>query len=154
MTSNKNKKNQKKSSSQDFSFEEQEDPAEMLRAHLDAFEPPRKDVDELVDSPRLKSKKKKNIQLTVDLHGQTVAEARESCDRLLNSIAGQGEADIKIITGKGRHSGAQGPTLISEIYDYIAKKYQNQIIRIDPPPANDRIDGLPLKGFFDLKFKR
>lgn len=127
---------------------------ELLKAHLDAFEPPVKDVDSSLPPIEIKGKsKKKPKQLELDLHGQTVSEAKLSCDQLLRSINPGAQIDIKIITGKGRHSGNEGPTLISEIYNYINSKYKNNIVSIDSPPADDRLNGLPLRGFFDLKFK-
>jgi len=148
VTDSQNRKNNKKSPS------EEEDAAELLRAHLDAFDPPVKDLDISTQPTRIKTKSKKKAQhFELDLHGQTVAEAKLSCDQLFSTVTPGTQASVKIITGKGRHSGKDGPTLISGIYIYVSTKYKKNIVSIDSPPAEDRLNGLPLRGFFDLKFK-
>jgi DNA-nicking Smr family endonuclease len=47
---------------------------------------------------------KYNIEAILDLHGQTVLEARQSLNQFLTSCQQQGKRSVLIIHGKGHHS--------------------------------------------------
>ena len=52
------------------------------------------------------------VAATLDLHGQTAAQARASVDGFLKTAQSRHrDALVHIITGKGKNSGAKGPVL-------------------------------------------
>ena len=62
--------------------------------------------------------------------------------------------ELKVITGKGLHSGDEGPVLAEEVYKHIKSKYKKKILKIEPPPMASTINGIPLRGFFIVKLQR
>ena len=58
------------------------------------------------------------------------------------------EVSIKIITGKGLHSGSEGAVLPREVHAYFHARYQSYIIKIDDSPHQAAIDGIPIRGHF------
>ena len=90
--------------------------------------------------------------ITLDLHGQTVKQARQS---ILNLISKNPERtlSLEIITGKGRHSGEQGGVLYKEIYQFVSNELSKYIIEIDDPPEQGMFGGLPMRGKFNVKLK-
>jgi DNA-nicking Smr family endonuclease len=90
----------------------------------------------------------------VDLHGLTLDEAKSELlavvDRM--KIAG-GSWQIRVVTGKGRHSGPGGGVLVREIYDFFLKNYGKHVVRIDSNPGDSLIQGLPIRGHFDAQLK-
>jgi DNA-nicking Smr family endonuclease len=92
--------------------------------------------------------------LALDLHGLSLPEAIAKVDMQLNDmIRLKGPKKLRIITGKGRHSSGGTGTLIHGVYDHVARSWSKHLESIDTPPGNDLIQGLPLRGHFDLKLK-
>lgn len=93
-------------------------------------------------------------KFVIDLHGYNVRQARQKVDDefaiFLNS---KQRIDVRIITGKGRHSGSSGPVLMDDIYNYIWNKYARYILTMDENPSLARINNLPLRGHFDISVK-
>jgi DNA-nicking Smr family endonuclease len=94
--------------------------------------------------------------LEIDLHGLNLEDAKMkvvrgyqyACSQI--SLGASGKVLLRIITGKGRHSDLSGAVLPAEIYDFVSKKWNTLIQRIDPPPEDAKIGGLPVKGHFDV----
>jgi DNA-nicking Smr family endonuclease len=117
---------------------------------IDDFAGAKKPQDELVKKSRTK---KKLVSKNVDLHGYSFDEAA----RIVDSIFSQQIEDpmrLKIITGKGLHSGETGPVLVRKIYEHIQETYRSKIIAIDQPPIETQVNGLPSKGHFYVTLRR
>lgn len=106
-------------------------------------------------SPQSVKKQKSLPPTEVDLHGYLLRDALAKIDRAIAPLLKLPEGKkppkgttLKIITGKGRHSGADGGVLIKEVYRHVASVYRHAIVKIDNPPAKDKLYGLPLRGFF------
>lgn len=93
---------------------------------------------------------------TIDLHGLTVREANDELRRFLDRILGQrggGKVTVRIITGKGIHS-RDGAVLPRECHDFVKQRYADSIVRIDDSPADVLLGGIPIRGHFDVVFKK
>lgn len=109
-----------------------------------------------------KSKKKKKIPLQhqdiIDLHGLRLQEAQELCadviHQALREARLQSHVSFRIITGKGRHSGVEGPVLSKEIHRFVLQEFQAWIVKIDDSPDEVALDGIPVRGHFDLILKK
>jgi len=88
---------------------------------------------------------------TVDLHGLTLDAATERIESIIQDFlrrpAGS-RLDLKVITGKGLHSGPAGSVLAREIHAYVRQRYALHIARIEASPADVTLGGVPLKGHF------
>jgi DNA-nicking Smr family endonuclease len=98
---------------------------------------------------------KKSKSLSIDLHGLVLTEAKTFLDNKLISIlkSGKPSVTLTIITGKGLHSKEGKGVLCSEIHRYVEERYAKSIVSIDESPDNLRINGVPLRGFFQVTFK-
>jgi DNA-nicking Smr family endonuclease len=113
-------------------------------------------ADEIDGKQNLSKKNKKGLQTkSIDLHGLTVDEAVRKIDQLIDSITAekQGLVLIKVITGKGRHSGSAGPVLAKEIHYHVKNKYFQYIEQIQTSPADELVNGVPIRGHFDVTIK-
>lgn len=88
----------------------------------------------------------------LDLHHSTLPEARGRVDGLLGNLVAaiRGPVTVKIITGKGRHSGPGGGVLASEIHRYVSQKYASYIVSIEPSPSDVVVGELPIRGHFHV----
>ena len=88
---------------------------------------------------------------TVDLHGLTLDAATRRIETIIQGFlrrpAGS-RLELKIITGKGLHSGPTGSVLAREIHAYVRQRYALHIARIEASPADVTLGGVPLKGHF------
>jgi DNA-nicking Smr family endonuclease len=93
---------------------------------------------------------------SIDLHGMTLKEAVQSVDRFLASIIFdlRGETTVKIITGKGRHSGPDGAVLPGGVHKHVNNTWRRHIVRIDESPEDVAIAGLPIRGHFEVRLKK
>jgi DNA-nicking Smr family endonuclease len=91
-------------------------------------------------------------EFSIDLHGYTLSEAKDVVgSRLSQLIASQGGIiHIRIVTGKGRHSGREGSVLAREVHTYVVQRFQKFIQRIDSAPADVVVGDLPIRGHFDV----
>jgi hypothetical protein len=88
---------------------------------------------------------------TIDLHGLTCLQAEAETLRVIKGLLQTqtgGPFTLKVITGRGLHSGEGGSVLVREIYRFIHTTFRASILKIDPPPAESTLNGLPLRGFF------
>ncbi len=138
------------------SFDLEEDALEIFLQYLEEDNPP-DDYDEMPHTKKKigKRQKKQSVcHINLDLHGHTVEEAKKRIDAELYHLRekNRGMVGLRIITGRGLHSGLGGAILITEVYDYVQGKYQHLIVSIDDPPVNLKIGDIPLKGHFDVVF--
>ena len=93
---------------------------------------------------------------SIDLHGMTLNEAVRAVDRFLDGVVFdlRGEVRVKIITGKGRHSGPDGAVLPGGVYKHVKSTWRRHIVRIDESPQDVSIAGLPIRGHFDVRLKK
>ena len=100
---------------------------------------------------RLRRKKK---VYKIDLHGLTLEEAKTHIEMDVEQLKRRSNAfSLRIITGKGHHSGPEGGILFREIYPYVLQQFKGHIVRIDTSPEQTLIQGFPLRGHFDLDLK-
>jgi DNA-nicking Smr family endonuclease len=89
---------------------------------------------------------------SIDLHGMTLDEAKSELRRIIAEISAiRGTHQLRIITGKGRHSGSGGGVLISEIHDFFARSFGRLVKRMDENPDKLRVSGKPIRGHFDVE---
>jgi DNA-nicking Smr family endonuclease len=137
-------------------FEDFDAADEVFRAHLENgdFLPKRpKETREREKTPLNKSRPaKKDRNKLIDLHGMTVTEAISHLDREISlaSNANGGPVTLKIVTGKGLHSGPGGGILVTEIYKYVCHRYGPVIVSIDASPAEVALGGIPWRGHFNV----
>jgi len=92
----------------------------------------------------------------IDLHGLTLQQAKEYLDDRISRLLGAGSdvLSVKIVTGKGLHSGPGGGVLAREIHRHVAAVYGHLIVSIEDSPGDTVIRGLPLRGHFNLRIRR
>lgn len=90
----------------------------------------------------------------VDLHGLTLDEAVVVVDRAIAGllVMKAGSKKLRIITGKGRHSPGGSGLLVTEVYRHVVARWSAALKTIDSPPDRDLINGLPVRGHFDVEF--
>ena len=133
-------------------FELESNAYELLEENLNAHPPPQKDASTKKPSASRPSRKRTHQEPTfsIDLHGLTVVQAEAVCRARMHALLAEhlGPFVLKVITGRGLHSGERGAVLVREIYQFIRTTYAAHIVTIDPPPADSAIDGVPLRGYF------
>jgi DNA-nicking Smr family endonuclease len=100
------------------------------------------------------------VPAEIDLHRMTLDEARVCVDRAVTEAlaqiaqrGGRGEVTLKIVTGKGLHSGATGSVLPREIHRHVRQRYALQIVSIEESPADVTIGGVPIRGHFHVTLR-
>ena len=91
----------------------------------------------------------------VDLHGMTLAEAEAHIRSALRNLLASrpGQVSVRIITGKGLHSGEFGSVLARRIHELVSREFAREIVEIQDSPAETMVDGLPIRGHFDVLLK-
>lgn len=149
-----------------LNFVELEDNAEELfLTHIEQFTPPNKDSkknysgepigDSNTKNTVRKTKKSRQqlIDITIDLHGCTTAEAEQIIDSTLNRLREGKQSTrykVRVITGKGLHSPNGKGVLSRHIHAYVSARFGHCILSIDEPPHAVQIMGAPLRGHFDF----
>jgi DNA-nicking Smr family endonuclease len=114
----------------------------------------KKDHEPKREDPKPRCKQEASKVAEIDLHGYPLRVALEKVDQFIarslyvRHKGQRGPKDFKIITGKGRHSGDRGGVLNRAVYQHIVTMYRQHIVRIDDPPAQSMLNGLPLRGYF------
>ena len=94
------------------------------------------------------------INCELDLHGMTSLEAIEHLSEFIEAKSSECRyLKLKIITGRGVHSKVGGPVLVKDIYEFVLERYSNLIQEIDDPPADTILDGLAIRGYFNVHLK-
>jgi DNA-nicking Smr family endonuclease len=75
------------------------------------------------------------IEAQLDLHGQTVAQARASVNRFLNECQGFGRRCVRIIHGKGRGSEGRLPVLKGKVNVWLRRK--DEVLAFCPAQPSD-----------------
>lgn len=90
--------------------------------------------------------------ISIDLHGYTLREALDVVgNRIAQLLAREsGTIHVRVVTGKGRHSGSEGSVLAKEVHKYVVQRFQKSIQRIDSAPADVMVGNLPIRGHFDI----
>ncbi len=92
----------------------------------------------------------------IDLHGLTLADAQCRIDRWISAHLGEMQKEnvfLKVITGKGLHSGPQGGVLTGGIHHYLWSKYNDIIKELEESPDDVRVGGVPIRGYFSVVFR-
>lgn len=121
---------------------------------LDLSQIPAKDLkkDESSHKPAAAPRSKPGAPtVTVDLHGCTLKEALEVVGNRISQLLTQGGViHLRVITGKGRHSGSDGSVLAKEVHKYVLQRFHKSIQRIDSAPSDVMVGDLPIRGHFDV----
>ncbi|MBF0440952.1 MAG: Smr/MutS family protein [Oligoflexales bacterium] len=135
-------------------FELEDNAEELLLSHLENENIKPKDEIESVKKS-LKGNRAEVVHIEIDLHGQTLDEAKRKVDRLFQKLLEKKGTlfEILIITGKGRHSSTEGGVLPGHIYNHTLRKYKDYVVCIDESPEQLKIDGLPIRGHFKVRIK-
>ncbi len=90
--------------------------------------------------------------ITIDLHGYTLSEANEIVGNKISEIlvSKAGIVTLRVITGKGHHSGAGGSVLAKGVHSYVEQRFRKSIERMDSAPADVIVGNLPIRGHFDV----
>ena len=75
------------------------------------------------------------LEAELDLHGQTVAMAKQSLTAFLADCAERGHKCVRIIHGKGNRSGQRGPVLKASV-DYWLRQRQNVLAFCSARPVD------------------
>lgn len=91
----------------------------------------------------------------VDLHGLTLGQAQHRVKHAIDEklSATGGEFTLRIVTGKGIHSGPGGGILAREIHEFVRLRFSDVIISMTDSPASVTLSGVPMRGYFDVKFR-
>lgn len=108
---------------------------------------------------RGKSRRGKQNQeiFVIDLHGLSQAAAESRLESLLRPRLAEAtgmDLTVKIITGKGLHSGPGGAVLPNAVHAYIRRAFQHSIVAIEESPAEVILGGLPVRGHFHVTLRR
>ena len=113
-------------------------------------------IDKADESRPSRSKPTTNKKIELDLHGHTFAESQQRIDQLFRRVINNNSVQVRIITGKGRHSRNKDNSnlLARDVHAYVLRKYQPYITTIDQSPHRVQIGSLPIRGHFDVTLRR
>lgn len=97
--------------------------------------------------------KKADIQgnvVSIDLHGLTEEQAENKIREQVAGVLRGQRTKLRIITGRGRHSGPGGPVLAVSIHQYVLARFGAIILDIEASPADTTMDGLTFRGHFHV----
>ena len=106
-------------------------------------------------SMEVRSGSPKEKSRSVDLHGLTLSEAQSKVKNTIDCLlAARGDDfSLRIVTGKGIHSGPGGGVLAREIHEFVRLRFSEAILEMTDSPASVSLSGVPLRGYFDVKFR-
>lgn len=133
-------------------FELEDDAEDIFRKFIEENEPVAIETDLPAPVPK---PRKGGGSLSIDLHGMTLEEAKVEIESEMKAIAnsGKGQWKIRVITGKGRHSGPAGGVLVREIYHFFTQTYGHLVVKIDTDPSASLVGGVPIRGHFNVTVK-
>ena len=108
------------------------------------------------DQDRMRGRRmtRESSRQQVDLHGLTVAEATRFVEQELTAIiqrlAHRQTCRVRIVTGKGHHSGPGGPVLPGAIHRFVEERFHRSIVVIGDAPDSMVVDGVAVLGHFDV----
>ena len=91
----------------------------------------------------------------IDLHGLRLGEALAFLEREMARLLNSQSRDfaVKVITGKGLHSGPDGAVLPREVHAHFVARYAAYIISIEESPHAVALAGVPIRGHFTAKLR-
>jgi DNA-nicking Smr family endonuclease len=115
-------------------------------------------IDHSTPEPQKISAKKRSTNTrseSIDLHGLTLAQAVSKVDRMIAEIlfSLKGTVTIKIITGKGIHSGSDGAVLPDGVWNHVRSTWAKNISQLEESPSSVKVAGLPIRGHFAVTLK-
>ena len=109
------------------------------------------------EGPKTKpAKAPPKIHEEIDLHGLTLDQACRELDvtvERLFQLYPKTTIHLKVITGKGRHSGPEGPVLAGGVHGYLQRTFRRSIKEIQESPEEVQVGGMPIRGHFMVVFK-
>ncbi len=122
---------------------------------LDKIEHSTPEPQKLTATKRTQKASKTRLATSIDLHGLTLNEAIAKVDRQITEIlfSLKGTANIKIITGKGIHSGPEGSVLPAGVWAHVNSAWRRNISSIEDSPDSVKVAGLPIRGHFAVTLK-
>ena len=107
------------------------------------------------NSSKKVSRSKKPNTFTFDLHGLTLEESKDLLRTKIKVFSKKKNTKIllKIVTGRGLHSGPGGGVLCKDVHTFVCKYYGEYIISVDESPDEVRIGDVPLRGHFFVLLK-
>lgn len=150
---------EKNSHSKRVTFDLEDDAEKLFLDALERLDPEhvRAKSQDLADVPgeKTRSIQKPIAPLTVDLHNFTLRQAMDVLTQKIDDGLLQATSPtivVRVITGKGRHS--QGDAVLPrEMHEYVQSHYRSRLVRIDESPAKLVLNGLPLRGHFDVELR-
>lgn len=89
----------------------------------------------------------------IDLHYLTVEEALKVLEQRIDDLLSRhSHVQLKIITGRGRHS-TQGPKIAGHAHGFVTRKYSSNIVKIQESPDASMINNIALRGYFNVELK-
>ncbi len=136
-------------------FEVNEEDATLFRQYVESEIPSFSEAEQPDDEPHAAAtrRNKSEAMTEVDLHGLNVVEAKRLVDQTFRSLQAKQRFGLRIITGRGLHSGPEGAVLPGEIYGYIQARYGQYIEKIDESPDEVRLNNIPVRGHFCVWFR-
>lgn len=97
----------------------------------------------------------RGVSSQVDLHGLTLGQAQDRVERSIEErlATTASEFSLRIVTGKGIHSGPGGGVLAREIHEFVRLRFHEVIVAMTDSPSDVTLSGVPMRGFFDVKFR-
>lgn len=92
--------------------------------------------------------------VVLDLHGKTVKEAQAYLQREIDQLlAMHGVLELKIITGRGRHSEGGKLVLAQHVHRWVQEHYRSSVVSLQECPSESMINGIAVRGYFKLKLR-
>ena len=102
--------------------------------------------------------KQKDTFKEIDLHGYDVQSAQRKVSLYVRNFFEMNPTapllHLRIITGKGRHSKEGKGKLIEDIYHFVKVHFKGSILAIDDPPAELKINSIPIRGHFEVRISK
>ncbi len=139
-----------------------EDFASADQVFLDAMDlleefPVKKEAEDHIERQGPRTRRRDTyVERTIDLHGLTLSQAVAMVDAVIGALQAEHQhrpLQLTIITGKGRHSGADGGVLVKEVHRHVVMRYGPLITHIDESPANVTVAGIPWRGHFKVMLR-
>ena len=136
------------------SFELEDDAKQIFLDAIDDVDANAKNEELSVETQ--KSKQSSERQIDLDLHGLSLSEAKSKVETTIESHRSSCVTlKVKVVTGKGRHSGSSGSVLPRGVHDFVCQRFGKEIVSLEECPDDVMVNGLPIRGHFNvvIRFK-
>ena len=141
-------------------FEMEDDADEIFRRHVDSIvcvqgKEPEK-VSNVALPPKRSRRGLREESRQLDLHGLTRDQAIQLCQSKIEGwlAVSRHVLKVKVITGKGRHSGPGGSILSRDIHDFVCRYFKRNLLTVESSPSDNLLNGLPIRGHFHVRLRR